>query len=153
MAGPSKVHADPGARAAELELALTVLASARNETAARMATDNLWTVLHTAPDAKAADLMNRAIRERSGYNLEKAASIAATLTDHAPAWEEAWNQRSYVAFLRRRYDESVTHCAEALALQPKHLGCLTGMARIYTRHLRHPVRARELLDRAVALNP
>lgn len=150
--GPARVETDPQRRQAERDAAFAALAAATNETAARMATGIMWRAFMLAPDTRAADLMNRAVRAHSAFSLDRAMVHLDALIAHAPGWAEGWNQRAFVHFLAARYERSVADCAEALAREPRHLGCMTGMARIYTRHLRHRRRALELLDAATALN-
>ena len=67
--------------------------------------------------------------------------------------QEAWNQRATIRFLQKDLETSLLDCKQVLKLEPRHLGCLSGMANIYIRHTKNYVEGRAMLERTLALHP
>jgi len=151
--GPAKA-APPGFdRKAQLEELYQKLGEAKNQFQSRVIFDQLWQTFMTAPDEDAAEYLNRALRARGGYNYEKATKILDELIEKYPTYEEGWNQRAYVNFLRKRYNLSIEDCHKVFELDPRHLGCLSGVARILIRQHKDYVAGERFLKEAVRLHP
>lgn len=151
--GPATV-ANPGFdRAKALDEVFRELATAPNEPVSRVIADRMWLIFMQAPDEETAENMNRALRARGGYNFDKALGFLNTIIDSHPTYAEGWNQRSYIHFLKKDYDKALTDCERGLALEPRHLGCLSGMARILIRHQKRYLSGKALLQRAMKLHP
>ena len=137
----------------ELDRIFKDLAKAENEPLSRVIADKLWLTWMMAPDEESAELLNRALRARGGYSFDRALGFLDQLIERHPDYPEAWNQRSYIHFLKENYPQSVKDCARALELEPRHIGCLSGMARIFIRHFKDYERGRFMLEQAMDLHP
>ena len=140
-------------RNVELENIFKQLAKAPDEVTARVIADRLWTTWMMTPDAETAEDMNRALRARGGYNFDKALGILNVMIARHPEYAESWNQRSYIHFLKKDYTKSLADCEHALMLEPRHIGCMAGMARIKIRHQKRFAAGKALLEKAIELNP
>ena len=58
--------------------------------------------------------------------LESAYKIFSTIIDSAPNWAEGWNKRATVLYLMERYYDSLNDIDEALKLESRHFGALSG---------------------------
>lgn len=151
--GPATVMIPGFDRAAALDRIHKSLAEAPNFDSAKQAEDELWLTWMMAPDEETAEDLNRAIRAKGGYNFEKALDILDTMIARHPGYPEPWNQRSFVHYLRGDLDKSLSDCEHTLTLEPRHIGCLAGMAIILIRHQKRYKAGKALLDRAIALYP
>lgn len=151
--GPATV-AQPGFdRRTALDKTLAQLATAQNEVSAQLIADQVWLIFMTAPDNETAEDLNRALRARGGYNFDKALKILDAVIARHPTFTEAWNQRSYVYFLKGNFEQSLADCRNALKLEPRHFGCLSGMARILIRQHNNYIEGERLLRQAMKLHP
>ena len=151
--GPATVVKPGFHRAAALDRIHKALAEAPHFDNAKLAEDDLWLTWMMAPDEQTAEELNQAIRAKGGYNFEKAIGFLDTMIARHPDYPESWNQRSYVHFLMGNFDKSLSDCEHALTLEPRHIGCLAGMAMILIRHQKRYKAGKALLDRAIALYP
>lgn len=151
--GPATVLQPNFDKTAELERIHTALAKANNHVAAKLIEDQLWKTWMMAPDEETAEDLNQVLRAIGGYSFDKALGILNKMIARHPRYPESWNQRSYVHFLRNDLDKSLADCEHALTLEPRHIGCLSGMARILIRHQKRYKAGKSLLDRALELHP
>ncbi|MEM9734905.1 MAG: tetratricopeptide repeat protein [Pseudomonadota bacterium] len=129
------------------------LKSARDLDEAKPITARLYRMFMLAPDAGAADLMNKGIRAAHGGNFRDALVSFNDLIARNPNWAEAWNQRAYLHFRARNFNAAIVDCEKTLELEPRHLGCLTGLAITHIRITRRYKAGRGMLRRALALHP
>jgi len=92
------------------------------------------------------------IRLNSAKQFEEASRQATELTEKAPWFAEAWNQRAVANFSLSRYDEAIRDCHQALELNPYHFAAASGMGQAYLQ-LNNHVSALESFRRALRLNP
>ncbi len=151
--GPATASPGSERRNNSLKEAFRELKMAPNETVSRIVMDRIWVLWMQAPDSETAEDMNRALRARGGYNLDKALGILDGMIDRHPDYAEVWNQRSYIHFLKEDFDKSLSDCETALELEPRHIGCMTGMARILIRHQGRFKAGESLLKEAMKLHP
>ena len=57
----------------------------------------------------------------------------SALTDHAPDFAEGWNARATAFYQVGRYGPALADIRQALALNPRHFGALTGLAVVLER--------------------
>ena len=151
--GPATVASPKVDRKAELDRIFNLLSKAENPVAGALVADQMWLIFMAAPDEQTAEDMNRALRARGGYNFDKALGILGGMIERHPNYAESWNQRSFVHFLKKDYDRSIADCRKALELEPRHIGCMSGMARILIRHQKRFVEGEKLLRQALELHP
>ena len=151
--GPAIVMKPGFARAEALERIFADLAVAENDSVARYKAEEMWKIFLMTPDAETAENMNRALRARGGFNFEKAIGLLNGIIERHPGYVEAWNQRATIRFLQRDFDASMADCEKVLELEPRHLGCLSGMAIIFVRHQKKYDEGRAVLSRAMNLHP
>ncbi len=151
--GPSK-PADPGFdREATLDKLYNLLAKAPDENASREIFEHVWRTWMVAPDEMAAESLNQALRARGGYEFDKAIAILDDLAKQYPMFTQAISERSYVYFLKKDYDRSLSDCEKVIESDPRHLGCLSGMARILIRHQQRYKAGKSILERAIKWHP
>lgn len=151
--GPATA-AKPGFdRKARLDELFDKLSKSPNETASRIIFDDLFSTWMTAPDEEAAETMNQALRARGGFNFDKAIKILNPLIERLPEYAQAWNERSYVYFLKNDYGRSLEDCERVIEIEPRHIGCLSGMARILIRHQKRYKAGKAVLEEAMKWHP
>ena len=132
---------------------LDELKLAPSQPIAKAISRRLFAIYLSAPDAETAEDMNRALRAQGGYNFEKSNGILTKIIERRPDYIEAWNQRCYNKFLSNKIGSAIADCEHVLELDPRHLGSLTGMARMLIRHQKRYKAGKALLERAIALHP
>lgn len=60
-------------------------------------------------------------------DFNRAIAHLTALTDHAPEFAEAWNQRATAFFLSERFGEALSDIEQVLILEPRHFGALAGL--------------------------
>ena len=150
--GPSvaadTVEAVPG----ELDTLFAALRRAPNAERARAISNRIWQIWLRAPDARAASRMNRNIKYRGyGEYWDSMEQVEHVIRRH-PLYPEAYNQRAFLHFLQGDYEASLADCRRVLELEPRHFGCMGGMARALLR-LGRREEARAMMRRALALHP
>lgn len=151
--GPSEALPTGFDRAGALDKIYAELAVARDRPTARRITQRLFKVFMYAPDVEAANLMNQGMRAAFDADFASALTIFNGLTARNPDWPEAWNQRAYVHFRKRDWNPAIVDCEKTIELEPRHLGCLTGLARLHIRQTRRYAAGRSVLRRVLALHP
>jgi tetratricopeptide (TPR) repeat protein len=96
--------------------------------------------------------LNLVIRLNSAKQFREAIRQATRLTDKAPWFAEAWNQRAVAHFAVGNYAESIRDCHQTLELNPYHFAAASGMGQAYLQLGNH-VSALESFRRALRLNP
>lgn len=112
----------------------------------------LWQIWTAAPDQVAQEMLNRAMRKRESYDFFGAKSDLDALVGYCPDYAEGYNQRAFVNYLSQNFEAALPDLDRALALQPRHVGVLTGRALTYFA-LGRTAEAQDDLVAAVALNP
>jgi tetratricopeptide (TPR) repeat protein len=100
----------------------------RDETDARILTDQLWRIWLEAPDERAQDLLDEALRLQRAANFDGSIAILSDLIGYCPDYAEGYNQRAFGHFLKGDYASALLDLEEALLRDPRHLGALTGKA-------------------------
>lgn len=134
--------------------------------------ENLYALLATAPDKKAAKaiggaleqvwmssgsetvdlLMKRALRADNAKKRDVALKILDALIEQAPDYAEAWNRRAYLHYKGRDYRAAAGDLRRTLALDPKHYRALGGLGTIL-RESGDDSGAFEVYEKLMDINP
>lgn len=125
---------------------------ARDETDARILSDTLWRIWLTAPDARAQSLLDEAMQLRRYADFDGSVALLDTLVEYCPEYAEGYNQRAFSFFLRRDFDAALVDLNATLAIDPRHLGAMTGKA-LTEIGLGDDEAAQQSLREALRLNP
>jgi Flp pilus assembly protein TadD len=87
--------------------------------------------LHLESGSNTGDfLMARAIAALGTRNLDVAHTLLDKIVILQPSWAEAWNKRATVRFMLGDERGAMADIARVLALEPRHVGALSGMGMI-----------------------
>jgi Flp pilus assembly protein TadD len=75
-------------------------------------------------------LMARAIAAMGTHNLPTARTLLDKIVVLQPNWAEAWNKRATLRFMEGDARGSMADIARVLALEPRHVGAISGMGMI-----------------------
>lgn len=78
-------------------------------------------------------LMARAVAALGTHNLQVAHALLDKIVVLQPDWAEAWNKRATVLYLLDDDKAAMADVARVLALEPRHIGALSGMGMILER--------------------
>lgn len=126
--------------------------SAPHEGAAQGLAAEMWDIWLDAPDELAQAMLDEGLAlnqmgDRAGSRLK-----LSELVDYCPDYAEGYNQRAFAAFLQGDYGAALIDLDAAIALQPVHLGALTGKALTLIK-LGRDGDAQDVLRVALAINP
>lgn len=128
------------------------LRNARSERQAQLLVAQLWALWTEAPDDFAQDLLDTGMALREGAAFDGARRVFDRLIAYCPDFAEGWNQRAFAAFLDADFNAALDDLEQALALEPGHLGALSGKA-LALIHLGRDDEAQIALRDTVRLNP
>jgi tetratricopeptide (TPR) repeat protein len=97
-------------------------------------------------------LMNRAQSAARQQEFKVAEELFDKIVIIEPEWAEAWNQRATARFRADDINGAVADLGQALALEPRHFGALSGLGYILYR-AGFDRRALDVLRRALAVHP
>ena len=136
----------------ELSQIVDQMQFAPDQGAAQVLSGKMWEIWLDAPDELAQAMLDEGLANlRYGDYVLSRASLSE-LIDYCPNYAEGYNQRAYVAFLSGDYAAALVDLDAAIALQPVHLGALTGKARTLIE-LDRSDEAQDVLRTALAINP
>jgi len=119
--------------------------------------NNLFKQLKNSENVKAIEIENKIWKiwmthpsdDRRGYRLtellaqgslfinrrelSKAYGIFSQIILEDPKWAEAWNKRATVLYMLGRYEQSQNDINEALKLEKRHFGALSGQGLVQTK--------------------
>ena len=100
-----------------------------------------------------ADLvMQRAVMAMEAKDYPTATDLLDKIITLQPGWAEAWNKRATVRYLVDDDAGSMADIGHVLALEPRHVGALSGMGLILHRNGEDRA-ALTVLRRAAGINP
>ena len=143
---PAPDHAD------RMAAILYELRVAPTETHARVLTEDLWRLWTDAPDARAQELLDQGMQQRSSYDFLGARDTFDTLVEYCPDYAEGYNQRAFASFLRQDYAAALYDLDRALEINPNHIAALSGKG-LTLLGMGRTDDAQDALRAAVALNP
>ena len=87
----------------------------------------IWSIWSKHPtQEKLTQSLSKGSELMAEGELESAYKIFSTIIDSAPNWAEGWNKRATVLYLMGRYYDSLNDIDEALKLESRHFGALSG---------------------------
>lgn len=125
---------------------------APNEMIARNFSSQMWELWLEAPDEPSQMMLDEALRAMRISDYLRAEDRLNTLVSYCPFYPEGYNQRAFVNYLRGDYAAALPDLDQAIALNPRHTGALTGKA-LTLIALGREDEAQPVLKDAVALNP
>jgi tetratricopeptide (TPR) repeat protein len=125
---------------------------APDEGAARALSGEMWEIWLDAPDELAQAMLDEGLALLQTGAHASSRRVLSRLVDYCAEYPEGYNQRAFAAFLQGDYEAALVDLDAAIALQPVHLGALTGKALTLIR-LGRDDEAQEVLRVALAINP
>ncbi|KPA23128.1 Tetratricopeptide repeat protein [Shimia sp. SK013] len=125
---------------------------AKDETSAKIISNELWEFYADAPDAAAQEILDRGMRKRAAWDLLGAREDFDALVEYCPDYAEGYNQRAFVNFLRSDFQSALPDLERAIVLSPQHVAAMSGRA-LTLIGLGRKDEAQEALAEALALNP
>lgn len=135
-AGKDVVSAAPGPLAAEdaqLDMLFARLKKERSPQSARALADRIGETIALSGSATVDMLMINASKAMSEKRHGAALDFLDQVTLLAPDYAEGWNRRATIHFLMGNLGKSMADTARVLALEPRHLGALSGLAGILSQ--------------------
>lgn len=141
----------PAARAEDLDALFSRLKEADAAEAQRI--ERLIWIEWSKSGSPAMDLLlQRGRQALEAGEIELAISHFTALIDHAPDFAEGWNARATAYFQAGLFGPAVADIAQALRLNPRHFGALSGFGMILEATDR-PKEALEVYRAALAIHP
>lgn len=131
---------------------ITSLGLAREEGEARVLTEELWQLWTDAPDARAQQLLDQGMSQRSRFEFLSARDTLDELVEYCPDYAEGYNQRAFASYLRQDYAAALRDLDRTLEIMPNHVAALSGKGLTLMGLGRHE-EAQAVLRAAVAMNP
>ncbi len=128
------------------------LQTAAGDMEARVLSQRLWGFWTDAPDGASQEMLDRGMRARSSYDFVTALERFDALVGYCPFYAEGYNQRAFVRFLQGAYAAALPDLDQALELNPRHVGALSGKA-LTLMALGREAEGQTVLRAALALNP
>lgn len=137
---------------AQIDPLMDQIREAPNELAARQISNQLWAFWAKAPNDRAQEMLDSGLRMRAEFNLDGAWEAFDQLVAYCPEFAEGYNQRAFVAFIRKDYVSALDDLEKALARDPDHIAALAGKA-LTEIGLDGPDAGQATLREALKLNP
>ncbi len=128
------------------------LVNAPNHGIAQGIQQEIWEIWFEGPDNRSVDaLMNARMAAEAG-DVEAAGRAFDRLVEDYPGFAEAWNQRAILRYLVGDITGSLSDIDQALALEPRHFGALSGRGQCYLRMENYRA-ALNSFEEALGINP
>lgn len=128
------------------------LVNAPNPGIAQGIQQEIWEIWFEGPDNRSVDaLMNARMAAEVG-DVEAAERAFDRLVEDYPGFAEAWNQRAILRYLVGDITGSLSDIDQALALEPRHFGALSGRGQCYLRMENYRA-ALNSFEEALGINP
>ncbi|MEM1045526.1 MAG: tetratricopeptide repeat protein [Pseudomonadota bacterium] len=97
-------------------------------------------------------LMRRALKAMESKDYPLSLDILDAVVDLKPDYAEGWNKRATVHYLRQDFGRSIGDIEQALKLEPRHFGALSGLGSIF-RQLGKEEDALRVFEQALTIYP
>lgn len=118
------------AQDAQLDTLFSKLKTERSPESARVIADQIRDSLMLSGSATIDMLMGNSSKALSDKRYGAALDFVDQVTLLAPDYAEGWNRRATIHYLMGNHGKSMADTAHTLALEPRHLGALSGLAGI-----------------------
>ena len=154
MAGPALASTCPNPPDHETDLNALIDATrvAPDEHTARLLSNDMWAYWADAPDDHAQELLDEGMNRRASYDYDGALVAFDALVDYCPDYAEGYNQRAFVNFIRQDYEVALPDLERAVALSPRHIAAMTGLA-LTLAALERNGEAALIIRQALEMNP
>lgn len=136
----------------EIDSIVEQMKVAPDEGAARGLSAQMWEIWLDAPDEIAQAMLDEGVLLLQTGAHGSSRRVLSRLVDYCPNYPEGYNQRAFAAFLQGDYEAALVDLDAAIALQPVHLGALTGKVLTLIGMGRDDA-AQDVLRDALAINP
>lgn len=140
------------ARKQNLDTLFERLHAASNIKDAQQIADSIEHLLQQSPSDTANLLLQRAMASAKAGQIPLALSLLDKIVALEPGWAEAWNQRAMARFVSGDTDGAMEDIGQAVKLEPRHFGALTGMG-VILQGEGLDKRALEIFKKALAIFP
>lgn len=137
---------------ARLDDLFGALANAPNALLAREVEQSIWDIWFESRDPRAANMLQAARARAEKGDMAAAMAGFDTLVDDFPQYAEGWNQRAIMRYLTGDVAGSLADIEQALALEPRHFGALSGRGQCYMQLERYH-EALVAFEDALSINP
>ena len=124
----------------------------RNEKAAERIAGRIWNEWNQSGSASIDLMMQWAQKATEDQKFDVALDFLDQVVTLKPDFAEGWNRRATVHFLMKNYGKSMADIDRTLALEPRHFGALSGLARIMAE-TGHKQSALEAWQKVLAIYP
>jgi tetratricopeptide (TPR) repeat protein len=115
---------------AQLDTLFARLKKERSPESARALADRIGETIAVSGSATVDMLMANAAKAVSGKRYGAALDFVDQVTLLDPTYVEGWNRRATIHYLMGNFGKAMSDTARVLALEPRHLGALSGLAGI-----------------------
>lgn len=136
----------------ELAALFDAARAAPSEMAARGPASAMWEIWTDAPDEPSAELLAKGMAAIRVADYLGALDALDRLVEYCPHYAEGWNQRAFVHFLSGNHGRAEPDLERAIALNPAHVGALSGLG-LTLIALGREEEAQGWLRAALELNP
>ena len=126
--------------------------SARNESAARVISNQMWSLWADAPNEQSQAMLDRGMTRRNAWDLLGAIEDFDRLVAYCPSYAEGYNQRAFAHYMRQDFQAALPDLDKAIELSPNHVAAISGRA-LTLLGLHRIEEARAALNQALELNP
>ncbi|SHG81740.1 tetratricopeptide repeat protein [Marivita hallyeonensis] len=137
---------------ATLDSLYAEIQTAPNQMVARGISNQMWELWLEAPDEPSQMMLDAGLRALRVGDYLRALDQLNKLVSYCPFYAEGYNQRAFVRYLSGDFEAVLPDLDQALDINPRHTGALTGKA-LTLMALDRGDEAQAVLRDAVALNP
>lgn len=137
---------------ATLDKLFSDLKRERNDKAAERIAADIWQAWSESGSPSIDLMMEWAQKAIGAQKFDVAMDFLDQVTVLDPAYAEGWNRRATVHYIMKNYAKSLTDIEQALRLEPRHFGALSGMARIMA-DTGHKQAALDIWQQVLAIYP
>jgi tetratricopeptide (TPR) repeat protein len=135
-----------------LDTLFSALKIAPDETSAKAIEDRIWALWVTSGSDTCNLLMSRVKDATDDKDFDLALKLLDDIIAIKPDYDEAWNRRATVYYLKQDYAHSIADIAEVLVREPRHFGALAGLG-MMLQEIGDDKHALEAYRKALAVDP